>query len=52
MKTPRSRLRRTAYHMVEASPGPLDRVPRQLGLLVVVGQARLRELLRVATRPS
>ena len=31
MKTPRSRLRSTAYHMVEASSGALDRMPGAAG---------------------
>ena len=44
MNTPRSRLRSTAYHMVEASLGPWIGCHGATGRLVVVDQPGLREL--------
>ena len=44
MKTPRSCLRITAYHIVEASRGALDRMPGPRRPLDGVGDARLDEL--------
>ena len=44
MKMPRSRFRSTEYHIVEASLGPLDRVPGRDGLLVVVREPGLDQL--------
>ena len=44
MKTPRSRLRRTAYHMVEASLGPWIGCQGLTRLVEVVDEAGLREL--------
>ena len=52
MKTPRSRLRSTAYHMVDASLGPWIACHGRSGAIVVVRQARLASCPRVATRPS
>ena len=44
MKTPRVRLRITAYHRVEASPGPLDPVPGGAGRPVLGREPRLDQL--------
>ena len=44
MYTPRVRLRITAYHMVEASPGALDPVPGRRDRAVLPGDAGVDEL--------
>ena len=50
MKTPRSRLRSTAYHIVEASLGPWIRMPGRHRLVELVHQVRLGQLT-AASRP-
>lgn len=51
MKTPRSRLRMTAYHIVEASPVPWIRSHGRAGAAAAVAMPASMSWLRVATVP-
>lgn len=52
MKTPRSRLRSTAYHIVEASLGPWTGCQGRSGSLASLARPASTSCERVATRPS
>ncbi len=51
MNTPRSRLRMTAYHIVEASPVPWIRSHGRSGMATVVARPASMSWLWVATVP-